>query len=144
VEAEVEAGQPENPAAPAGGSETILLVEDEAAVRSLAQDILERAGYAVLPVATPGEALDAAARHPGPIALLLADVVMPRMNGRALAAEIEQMRPGTRVLYMSGYTDETLGRHGVLGPGLAILTRPFTPLGLVEKVREVLDAPRRR
>jgi PAS domain S-box-containing protein len=144
VEAEVEAGQPENPAAPAGGSETILLVEDEAAVRSLAQDILERAGYAVLPVATPGEALDAAARHPGPIALLLTDVVMPRMSGRALAAEIERMRPGTRVLYMSGYTDETLGRHGVLGPGLAILTKPFTPLSLVEKVREVLDAPRRR
>ncbi|OLC01715.1 MAG: hypothetical protein AUH45_10585 [Gemmatimonadetes bacterium 13_1_40CM_69_22] len=128
--------------APAAGSETILLVEDEHLVRLLARKVLERAGYRVLVAAGGAEALDLAERYAGPIHLLLSDVVMPGMNGRELMRRLAQLRPDLRVLYMSGYADEAVAQHGVLDPGTAFLQKPFTPGGLADKVRGVLDTPR--
>src|SRR5436309_1044541 len=127
--------------APAAGSETILLVEDEHLVRLLARKVLERAGYRVLVAAGGAEALDLAERYAGPIHLLLTDVVMPEMSGRELAHRLASLRPDARVLYMSGYADEAIAQHGVLDPGTAFLQKPFTPDGLARKVREVLDQP---
>src|SRR5438094_695988 len=125
--------------APAAGSETILLVEDEHLVRLLARKVLERAGYRVLVAAGGAEALELAERYAGPIHLLLTDVVMPGMNGRALMRRLAPLRPDLRVLYMSGYADEAVAQHGVLDPGTAFLQKPFTPGGLADKVRGVLD-----
>src|SRR5437667_1891766 len=129
-------------AAPAAGTETILVAEDERLVRVLAQKVLERAGYRVLVGAGGADALALAERHDGPILLLLTDVVMPEMNGRELARRLTGVRPGVRVLYMSGYADEAVAQHGVLDPGTAFLQKPFTPEALAKKVRGVLDAPR--
>ena len=92
--------------------------------------------------ASGAEALALAERHEGPIHLLLTDVVMPEMNGRELARHLASLRPEVRVLYMSGYADEAIARHGVLDPGTAFLQKPFTPDGLARKVREVLDQSR--
>ena len=128
--------------APAAGSETILLVEDEHLVRLLARKVLERAGYLVLVAAGGAEALDLAERYAGPIHLLLTDVVMPGMNGRELMRRLAPLRPDLRVLYMSGYADEAVAQHGVLDPGTAFLQKPFTPGGLADRVRRVLDTPR--
>src|SRR5207244_2536606 len=126
--------------APAGGRETLLVAEDEQLVRLLARKILEHAGYTVL-VATGGpDALRLAGQHRGPIDLLLTDVVMPEMSGRELMHRLAGHRPEMRVLYMSGYADEAVERHGVLDPGTAFIQKPFTPDGLARKVREVLDA----
>ena len=129
-------------AAPAAGTETILVAEDERLVRVLAQKVLERAGYRVLVGAGGADALALAERHDGPIDLLLTDVVMPEMNGRELARRLTARRPGVRVLYMSGYADEAVAQHGVLDPGTAFLQKPFTPEGLAKKVRGVLDGAR--
>ena len=129
-------------AAPAAGTETILVAEDERLVRVLAQKVLERAGYRVLVGAGGADALALAERHDGPIHLLLTDVVMPEMNGRELARRLTARRPGVRVLYMSGYADEAVAQHGVLDPGTAFLQKPFTPEGLAKKVRGVLDGAR--
>src|SRR5881396_2639989 len=119
--------------APAAGSETILLVEDEHLVRLLARKVLERAGYRVLVAAGGAEALELAERYAGPIHLLLTDVVMPGMNGRALMRRLAPLRPDLRVLYMSGYADEAVAQHGVLDPGTAFLQKPFTPGGLADR-----------
>ncbi len=123
------------------GTETILLVEDEAELRELAKEVLEHAGYTVLEAAAAADAMLMARRHAGVIELLLTDVVMPRMSGRALAETIVAERPETRVLFMSGYTDDAILRHGVLEAGVHFLEKPFTPRVLAGKVREVLDAP---
>ena len=123
------------------GSETILLVEDETQVRELVAQVLQASGYTVLTAADPAAALTLSDRHPGPIHLLLTDVVMPEMSGRELCQRLKSLRPRTRVLYMSGYTDEALGRHGVLAPGTFLLQKPFRVGALGQKVREVLDAP---
>jgi DNA-binding NtrC family response regulator len=123
----------------ARGTETILLVEDEDAVREMTTEILERQGYTVLPSPHPREALFVAQRHGGPIQLMLTDVVMPEMNGRDLARRMAELRPSIRVLYMSGYTDEALGHHGVLEKDIAFIGKPFTPVRLCQRVREVLD-----
>src|SRR5205809_684516 len=125
---------------PARGPETVLLAEDEPAVRAIAQPALERHGYTVLPAATGAAALALAAQHAATIDLLLTDVVMPGMSGRDLADRLTAQRPGIRVLYISGYTDNAIVRHGMLEPGLAYLQKPFRPDALVRKVREVLDA----
>jgi CheY-like chemotaxis protein len=123
------------------GSETILLVEDETHVRELVAQVLQASGYTVLTAADPAAALTLSDRHPGPIHLLLTDVVMPEMSGLELCQRLKSLRPRTRVLYMSGYTDEALGRHGVLEPGTFLLQKPFRVGALGQKVREVLDAP---
>jgi CheY-like chemotaxis protein len=123
------------------GSETILLVEDETQVRELVAQVLRASGYTVLSAAGPAAALTLSDRYPGPIHLLLTDVVMPEMSGRELCRRLKSLRSRTRVLYMSGYTDEALGRHGVLEPGTFLLQKPFRVAALGQKVREVLDAP---
>jgi PAS domain S-box-containing protein len=123
----------------ARGRETILLVEDDEPLRELTQEVLEAQGYRVLVAPHGADALDVAERHPEPVDLLLTDVIMPRMSGRALAERLGQTRPGLRVLYMSGYTDDALGSHGVLDPDLALLHKPFTPDALARAVREALD-----
>jgi CheY-like chemotaxis protein/two-component sensor histidine kinase len=123
------------------GTETILLVEDEEAVRELARDILQANGYTVLDTQHGGEALLTCERHAGPIQLMVTDAVMPQMSGRELAERLAPLRPEMKVLYMSGYTDDAVVRHGVLDSGTAFLQKPFTPDMLARKVREVLDAP---
>ena len=129
---------PAPPAAPPG-SETILLVEDEHAVRSLARRILERQGYTVLEARHGAEALRIATERAEPIDLLLTDVVMPEMSGSELARQLAAVRPGIPLLYMSGYTDDVIIRRGALEPGMAFLEKPFTANALVRRVREVLD-----
>jgi hypothetical protein len=123
------------------GTETVLLVEDAAAVRAVARQALARQGYTVLEAPNGAEALQIAASHPGPIHLLLTDVVMPGLSGRQLSDQLALLRPETKVLYTSGYTDDAVVRHGVLEAGIAYLQKPFTVDGLARKVREVLDRP---
>ena len=120
------------------GSETVLLVEDDEPLRTLAREILSIQGYTVLDATSPSEALRLADVHPGPIHLLVTDVVMPQMNGRQVADHLLAARPGLKVLFMSGYTDAAIVEHGVLEPGTHFLQKPFTPDGLSRKVREVL------
>jgi two-component system cell cycle sensor histidine kinase/response regulator CckA len=127
-------------AVPATGSETILLVEDNASVRELARMVLvARGGYRVLQSTCGKEALLLAEGHKGPIDLLLTDVVMPGMTGRQLSEELAILRPEMKILSMSGYTDNTVVRNGVLGEGMAFLQKPFTAESLLRKVRSLLD-----
>jgi two-component system, cell cycle sensor histidine kinase and response regulator CckA len=126
------------PAPDAGGSETILLVEDEDALRELAAEVLLTAGYNVLAARNGQEALTLAEQHPGRIDLLLADVVMPHMGGRELAERLKPLRPEARVLFVSGYTDDAVLRHGVFQDEVHFLQKPFSPQDLESKVREVL------
>jgi signal transduction histidine kinase/CheY-like chemotaxis protein len=124
---------------PLAGSETILLVEDELMVRQLAQRSLRRAGYQVLSAGNGAEALDVAQQYREKIHLLITDVVMPSMGGKELADRLLLERPDVAVLYMSGYTDDTIAQHGALCPGMQLLPKPFIPDTLTRKVREVLD-----
>jgi len=134
------ASQPaQTPARAARGTETVLVVEDEAPVRSVARQVLERHGYTVLEAPSAEAALDLATRYSGAIHLLLTDVVMPGLNGRELATRLADLRPDARVIFMSGYTDDAVTRHGVLEPGSAYVQKPFTPDAIARKVREVLD-----
>ncbi|PYQ23163.1 MAG: hybrid sensor histidine kinase/response regulator, partial [Acidobacteria bacterium] len=137
----VEAAAPEPSGSSSAGNETILLAEDEDAVRSAVRQTLARHGYRVVEASGGPAALALAESHRDPIHLLLTDVVMPGMNGRELADRIAARRPQMKVLYMSGYTDDAIVRHGMLEPGLAYLQKPFRPDTLAAKVREVLDAP---
>jgi CheY-like chemotaxis protein len=125
--------------APGDGDETILLVEDELVVRRLVAEILEANGYSVLQAADGPSALELLRRHTGPVDLLVTDVVMPGMSGPDVAGAVAVMRPGTQVLYISGYTDSSIGNHGALEPGIAFLQKPFAADDLTRKVREVLD-----
>jgi two-component system cell cycle sensor histidine kinase/response regulator CckA len=109
----------------------VLLVEDEPEVRRLVEKLLVMKGYDVLSAASPADAISVSRNHEGAIHVLVTDVVMPGMNGRELA----------RALYMSGYTDAAVTRHGLLEPGTAFLSKPFTPDALARKLREVLEAP---
>jgi len=127
-------------AGPARGSETVLLIEDEQVVRVLARKVLAQHGYTVLEAAGAEEALALVAQHFGSIHLILTDVVMPGMSGRELARRLAARLPEIKVLYMSGYSDDAVVRHGVLDPGTAFIQKPFTPHGLARKVRDVLDA----
>ncbi|GMV83591.1 MAG: hypothetical protein AMXMBFR7_47750 [Planctomycetota bacterium] len=121
------------------GHETILLVEDEVPVRSLAREYLESCGYRVLEAGDGVEAISTAESHGGAIQLLVTDVVMPNMGGRQLAQKLAITHPETRVLYVSGYANDAVLRHGVEAANLAFLQKPFLPEDLARKVREVLD-----
>jgi CheY-like chemotaxis protein len=126
------------PPAALGGRETVLLVEDEESVRALTRRVLQAKGYEVLEASNGAEALALVARHAGPLHLLVTDVVMPRMSGRELATRLGDVRPGVKVLYVSGYTDDAVVRHGVLEAGAMFLQKPFSPDALARKVRDVL------
>jgi PAS domain S-box-containing protein len=121
------------------GTETVLLVEDETVVRQLVAEILETSGYTVLQAADGASAIEVLRRHSGNVALLLTDVVMPGMSGREVARAVTAMRPGTPVLYMSGYTDSTIDQHGVLEPGVQFLQKPFSAEELTHLIRAILD-----
>jgi two-component system, cell cycle sensor histidine kinase and response regulator CckA len=122
-----------------GGVETILLVEDEESVRKMVGKILGGQGYTILEAAHGDEAIRVCGNHKGPIHLLMTDVIMPRMSGRELAETLRPLRKEMKVLYMSGYPDNTIVHHGVLEPGTAFLQKPFSLRALEQKVREVLD-----
>jgi len=122
------------------GTETILLVEDEANLRYLARQYLEKQGYRVIEAADGAVAMQIAVAHEGVIHLLLTDVIMPGMNGRELAQRISEIRPNVKVLYMSGYTENVIGQDGTLDAGVRLLQKPFNLRDLKSKVREVLDA----
>jgi two-component system, cell cycle sensor histidine kinase and response regulator CckA len=128
---------------PRGGTETVLLVEDEDEVRALARELLEDLGYTVLETCRPREAMRRAEQHRGPIHLLLTDVVMPELNGRRLAEHLMARRADMKVLYMSGYADDAIVPHGVLEPGTRFLEKPFSANILADKVRDVLDETQR-
>jgi CheY-like chemotaxis protein len=138
---EASADEPEPVRAPRllGGHETILLVEDDPSVGAVAARVLREAGYRVLHAQQGIEALALAAREPPQ--LLLTDVVMPGLDGRQVADAIGRAHPGTRVLFMSGYTEDAIVRHGVVEAGVQFLPKPFTPAGLLARVREVLEGP---
>ena len=116
---------------------TILVADDDAAVRKVTTRVLERAGYKVLAAGTGAEALQIL-EQAGTADLLMTDVIMPGMNGRDLAAQVLQMRPGMKVIFLSGYTDETITPHGVLPPGVNYIEKPFSQDGMIETVRKVL------
>jgi CheY-like chemotaxis protein len=123
----------------AKGTETVLLVEDEAGVRQLARTILKQHGYRVLEAADAREAIRLAQHERGPIHLLLTDVIMPLMSGRELVEQIRPLRKEMRVIYMSGYTGDVLAYRGDLGPDINFLQKPFAPEALAKKVRDALE-----
>jgi CheY-like chemotaxis protein len=121
-----------------GGSETVLVCEDDEQVARLVRSILERQGYEVLEAGSGDAAIALALGHAGPIHVLLTDVVMPGMNGRDLAARLKASRPGVKILYMSGYADEAILRHGLLAPGSSVLLKPFDDVELGSRLRSLL------
>ena len=142
VEAAVETVEPSGETArPARGSETILLVEDDHAVRTLIRSTLQAHGYTVLEASQGKEALLLSGQHKGLIHMMVTDTVMPGMSGRELAERLKPLRPNMKALFMSGYTDKAIVHHGELDPDTAFLQKPFTPDALARKVREVLDSP---
>jgi two-component system cell cycle sensor histidine kinase/response regulator CckA len=122
------------------GHETVLLVEDDATVRGVTRRLLERQGYHVLEAASSVAAIDIAALFGGDIHLLLIDLVMPDLAGRIVAERVRALRPGVRILYMSGFGDSTVELETVTHPGLAFIAKPFSSASLKAKVRETLDA----
>ena len=125
--------------AAAGGTETILLVEDEPSILRMTRMMLERKGYSVLSAATPSQALEEAEKHSGSIDLLMTDVVMPEMNGRDLSGKISALYPGIRLLFMSGYTANVIAHQGVLDDGVAFIQKPFSMEDMTAKLRGILD-----
>ncbi len=117
-----------------------MLVEDEEIVRDMITHVLGECGYTVLATDSYDEAIKANAKWEGSIHLLITDVVLPRMSGRDMAEKLTSLRPGVKVLFISGYTDDTVAQHGILEEGVHFLEKPFTPKKLSEKVRAILDA----
>lgn len=130
-------------AVPRGSGETVLVVDDEPAVRVVTKRILQRSGYAVLEARGGPEALDALREHPGPVHLLLTDVIMPEMTGREVAQRVREQRPGTKVVYMSGYSPEAIAHDGLLDAGAAFVRKPFESGLLLQTVRRTLDTAER-
>ncbi|MGE3269005.1 MAG: response regulator [Chloroflexota bacterium] len=128
------------PVASTSGSETVLLVEDEAALRRLSRRVLAQFGYTVVEAPNGEEALQLAEAYNGPIHLVLTDVVMPRMSGRDLAERVLVSHPESKILFMSGYTDDAVVQHGVQTQEVSLLRKPFTPYALAARIREVLDS----
>jgi DNA-binding NtrC family response regulator len=124
---------------PKGGTETVLLVEDDEGVLFLGEEILRRLGYTVLKAATPEDAIELAARRGGSIDLLITDVVMPQMDGRALAERLMSTHPSMKCLFMSGYTADVIAKHGVLEPEVCFIQKPFSMRDLATKAREALN-----
>jgi two-component system cell cycle sensor histidine kinase/response regulator CckA len=124
---------------PREATETILVVEDEDIVREVATEMLVANGYQVLGAKDGCEALEICTRYPGPINLMLTDVVMPRVSGRELADKVLQLRPKTKVLYMSGYSSDVIEQRGVLDKKMPFLQKPFTLDSVSRRVREVLE-----
>jgi len=122
-----------------GGTETILVAEDEPAVRKMIHRILSGRGYTVIEASHGDEAVAVATEYTEPIHLLLTDIIMPHMGGKGAAKIIQCSHPGIHILFMSGYTDNSIVHHGVLDPGVAFLQKPFTPQSLLKKIRDVLD-----
>jgi DNA-binding NtrC family response regulator len=121
------------------GHETVLVVEDDAGVRELIRQVLPKLGYTLLEAVHGQDALWVINHYPDPIHLVLTDVVMPGLSGKALAEQLSSSRPELKILFMSGYTDEAIAHHGVLNPGVDFLQKPFTLMGLARKIRSVLD-----
>jgi two-component system cell cycle sensor histidine kinase/response regulator CckA len=130
---------PRAPRKTTGGSERILLVDDDVGVRGFSARVLSMRGFAVLEASSPDEAIEIAEQHEGAIDLLLTDIVMPGGTGRALATTLRQSSPGLKVLFMSGYTTEATVDYGMLDPSVAFIGKPFTAEHLAEKVRETID-----
>ncbi len=128
-------------AAAAGGSETLLIVEDNDMVRRLAVRILTGKGYRVLEAGDGAEALRVYAAQPAGVALVMTDVILPGMSGKQLADKLRQSQPGLRIIYTSGYTENTIVHHGVVDAGVQFLPKPYLPSALLEKIRAVLDGP---
>jgi two-component system cell cycle sensor histidine kinase/response regulator CckA len=124
---------------PPGGVETILLVEDADALRLLVREMLEGAGYRVMDVDTPDKAIALAESTSGAIDLVLTDMVMPRMSGQELSRRIATLKPGIRIVFMSGYSDQAIGDLGNLEPGTLFLQKPFTMDALMRTIRRALD-----
>jgi len=139
-ESEAESEVPANQHPKTATAETILVAEDEPSVRGLVKQTLEQLGYTVLEAMDGYEALRVLEQHTSEIHLLLTDVIMPLMNGHELATRLQSIRPGTRILYMSGYADEVLAFHGIARPEIAFIQKPFTPSQLAGKVETVLSA----
>jgi two-component system cell cycle sensor histidine kinase/response regulator CckA len=139
AEAEQADAAPAEGSAGLSGEETILLVEDEEMVRSLTEKLLSSRGYKVILADTPQNALRIAREYDGVIHLLLTDVVMPQMNGRELFLELDGIRPGIKVLYMSGYAADVIASHGVMEKDTSFVPKPFTAHALATKVREALE-----
>jgi DNA-binding NtrC family response regulator len=129
-------------ATPVGGQETVLVVEDEAGVRSLVVQGLRQLGYVVLEAGDAAEALALCAASDAPLDLLLTDVIMPGMSGPELVAELAKARPGLRVLYMSGHTHETMNRYGIWQSGIPLVQKPFEMEHLARQVRRAIDGRR--
>jgi CheY-like chemotaxis protein len=129
---------PSGPIVPPRGDATVLIVEDEPSLRALTREVLEESGYRVLESEDGVAALEVARAHAGPIHLVISDVVMPRMGGRELAERLALERPKAKILFVSGYTADTIARQGVLEEGVRLLHKPFTPDALLLKVADVL------
>ena len=136
----VETPEERMPEIPPGGDESLLLVEDEAAILKLGARMLQGMGYTVLSAGTPGQALDLALQHPGKIDLLITDVILPEMNGRELSGRLRFLFPGLKTLFMSGYTADIIAHRGFLDDGVCFIQKPFSRQDLAAKVREALDS----
>jgi CheY-like chemotaxis protein len=140
VDTEAPRAKEEGPGPLLRGTETVLLVEDEASLREMLRELLEANGYSVLVAQDGAVALQLAAAHAAPIQIMVTDVIMPGVTGPKIVDLVAQTRPGVKVLYISGYSDEAVTRHGLIGPGRAFLSKPFSPEVFLRKVRESLDS----